>query len=1222
MSAATSDDADRQRISFGVDRRCVVVAGAGSGKTTHLVQRVAETIARGVEPANVAVITFTDKAARELVHKLRAAAIAEVDDAYIGTIHGFCARILRSYPIDAGLPPKFTTADEITARTEAADRRRQILTDVYDAAQTDGPLLEAFGAIASEAGLGVLSSVVDVIDSQWHRFEHVPIDPPSADSLVDLVEAYFTAFDAFCGGIAKPAPTLVDSIAAHETVRSAPTTLRSALTFGPLGVKGNGGASKKPDRDRLTALRLAVTRSAAEIVIRRVVVAFRDLVVARARQRIRDGRLGYDDLLILTERLIATNPEVRSELRARYRRIFVDEFQDTDAVQFSIIDQLTAPGADCRAADGSDGSDGSFGSDGSDGSDGSFGSDGSDGSDGSFDGHEDGCDDGTASLSPRLFAVGDPKQSIYGFRNADVELFGSLADAAGAGGYLATLTANFRTRSDVAAWINTTMQRRFDKPAKVSKTVQEALSDDGSFEMPEPTVRYEALQPTRPAQADDELDPGPPVVLLGIDEGGTPLLHADTATAQEAEARDVVGLAQRVIDERWRVLEPAECDPDGRPLTWASRPAKRSDIAVLVARRTGLATLESRFRQAAIPFRVEGGTLAYENREVYELLRVARAIDNPSDELMLVTALRSSILGCSDEDLFAYRYRRTAGRGLWRLPSTSPEVEPPAALDDSEAGGVARVEAALSQVARWAASVHQMSPAMLLTTIYDSSMGVAAARFEGASAEVETWRRVRFLVDEARAWTNEVGGTLHEYLAWVEDKVDAVDRSEIAPDETDDDSVRILTIHAAKGLEFPIVIVAALGSKDNGLEDSFTLAAVDGRAEFKLGSLRSPGYPRKNYIAAFAEEARLLYVAMTRAKDHLVLSLHTSRRSSPNAAERLAPYADLQSGQRWSAESSSALQLPFSLGDINGIVDLRPVTSDELAERPDPYRRTVWTPSGLAARQRQSSSSAPAHEVVIEGSFAEQSIEDDDTDREGDEGFAARSFGRAGNADSTTAGDEDGADAGLHKDPQSGRDFVRSRGRYGTDIGIAVHEVMQLVDLADPLVGFDALVAGACDNVDLVGPARRRVAVLAHSLVASPLFTRMRSASVCEREVYVGTMVGDSEPIALWGYIDAVFQSVDGSYVVVDFKTDSVATAPHELALRYGVQLNAYGVAVERSTGGVVSELWLLVADAGGAAQQVAIQRRQPEWPTIDRSAAPADLVTEQNPPTAAHTAR
>ncbi len=1187
MSAITSDDADRQRISFGVDRRCVVVAGAGSGKTTHLVQRVTETIARGVEPANVAVITFTDKAARELVHKLRAAAIADVDDAYIGTIHGFCARILRSYPIDAGLPPKFTTADEITSRTEAADRRRQILTDVYDAAETDGPLLEAFEAIASEAGLGVLASVVDVIDTQWHRFEHVPIDPPSPDSLVDLVGAYFAAFDAFCGGIAKPAPTLVDSIAAHQTARSAPVTLRSALTFNPLGVKGNGGASKKPDRDRLTALRLSVTRSAAEIVIRRVVVAFRDLVVARARQRIRDGRLGYDDLLILTERLIATHPDVCSELRARYRRIFVDEFQDTDAVQFSIIDLLTAPAADRRDADGSDGSD---------------------------DGHEEGCDDGTAALSPRLFAVGDPKQSIYGFRNADVELFGSLADAAGAGGYLATLTANFRTRSDVAAWINTTMQRRFDKPAKVSKTVQEALSDDGSFELPEPTVRYEALQPTRPPQADDELDPGPPVVLLGLDEDGTPLLHADTATAQEAEAGDIVGLAQRVIDERWRVLEPAECDPDGRPLTWASRLAKRSDIAVLVARRTGLATLESRFRQAAIPFRVEGGTLAYENREVYELLRVARAIDNPSDELMLVTALRSSILGCSDEDLFAYRYRRTAGRGLWRLPSSSPDAEPPAALDDSEAGGVARVEAALSQVARWAASVHQMSAAMLLTTIYDSSMGVAAARFEGASAEVETWRRVRFLVDEARAWTNEVGGTLHEYLAWVEDKVDAVDRSEIAPDETDDDSVRILTIHAAKGLEFPIVIVAALGSKDNGLEDSFTLAAVDGRAEFKLGSLRSPGYPRKNYIAAFAEEARLLYVAMTRAKDHLVLSLHTSRRSSPNAAERLAPYADLQSGQRWSAESSSALQLPFSLGDINGIVELRPVTSDELAERPDPYRRRVWTPSGLAARQRQSSSSATAHEVVIEGSFAEQSIEHDDTDREGDEGFSAGSFGRGGNADSTTAGDEDGADAGLHKDPQSGRDVVRSRGRYGTDIGIAVHEVMQLVDLADPLAGLDALVAGACDNVDLVGPARRRVALLVHSLVVSPLFTRMRSAPLCEREVYVGTTVGDSEPIALWGYIDAVFQAADGSYVVVDFKTDSVATAPHELALRYGVQLNAYGVAVERSTGGVVSELWLLVADAGGAAQQVVIQRRQPEWPTIDRSAAPADPVTEQNP--------
>ena len=111
---------------------------------------------------------------------------------------------------------------------------------------------------------------------------------------------------------------------------------------------------------------------------------------------------------------------------------------------------------------------------------------------------------------------------------------------------------------------------------------------------------------------------------------------------------------------------------------------------------------------------------------------------------------------------------------------------------------------------------------------------------------------------------------------------------------------------------------------------------------------------------------------------------------------------------------------------------------------------------------------------------------------------------------------------------------------------------------------------------------------------------RMRTAPLCEREVYVGTTIGGESPIALWGYVDAVFQCDDGSYAIVDFKTDSVKASPAELAQRYGIQLNAYGVAVEQSTGATVSELWLLVADPGGIAQQVLIERAEPQWPQID----------------------
>jgi ATP-dependent exoDNAse (exonuclease V) beta subunit len=186
------------------------------------------------------------------------------------------------------------------------------------------------------------------------------------------------------------------------------------------------------------------------------------------------------------------------------------------------------------------------------------------------------------------------------------------------------------------------------------------------------------------------------------------------------------------------------------------------------------------------------------------------------------------------------------------------------------------------------------------------------------------------------------------------------------------------------------------------------------------------------------------------------------------------------------------------------------------------------------------------------------------------------------------------ADPGLQRDPAPGLEALRSRGRYGTDAGKAVHEVMQRVDLAHPHTGLQALVDAACDNVDLVdADQRERVGILSRSIIDSALFARMRDAAVCEREIYVGAMAEvDGAPATIWGYADAVFLTHAGTYAVVDFKTDSSATTDDELRDRYRAQLNAYAEVIERATSTPVDECWLLVGRMAGPAAELSIARR------------------------------
>ena len=340
--------------------------------------------------------------------------------------------------------------------------------------------------------------------------------------------------------------------------------------------------------------------------------------------------------------------------------------------------------------------------------------------------------------------------------------------------------------------------------------------------------------------------------------------HADGPDAGEMrsrEAADVAAIARTAVTEEWPVFD-RELDD------W--RPARLGDVCILLPARTSLGYLEQALDEAGVPYRAETSSLVYSSREVRDLLMTLRAVDDSSNTLALVSALRSSIFGCGDDDLFSFHVEHG---GHWDIAGRLPDT---LAVDHPVAVAL-RFLGELHEARRWS------TPSELLERIVREraviEVGALTHRFRDVA------RRVRFLVDQARAYADAVGGTFRDYLAWAEMQgAEGARVVESVVPETDDDAVRIMTIHGAKGLEFPIVVCSgmttAAQTATRGVDVLFPPAGgyevriVKGvqTAEFEL-------HKPIDEQMGFHEKLRLLYVACTRARDHLVVSVHRRVRS-------------------------------------------------------------------------------------------------------------------------------------------------------------------------------------------------------------------------------------------------------------------------------------------------------------------------------------------------------
>ncbi len=377
----------------------------------------------------------------------------------------------------------------------------------------------------------------------------------------------------------------------------------------------------------------------------------------------------------------------------------------------------------------------------------------------------------------------------------------------------------------------------------------------------------------------------------------------------------------------------------------------------------------------------------------------------------------------------------------------------------------------------------------------------------------DAWRRVRFVVDQARAWSEVEHGGLRSYLAWAAHQGEEASRvAEAVLPETDADAVRVMTIHAAKGLEFPIVILSGMTAAPNRQRGVQVLWPPDGGYAVKLkSSVQTEDFdlvqPVDEQMDDY-ERRRLLYVAATRARDHLVVSLHRSgnRRHSSNA-ELFA-----------SADAATAANPTLFTGP-------EATRASDATSKADPVRppvnRAEWearvTEARKASRKRSAQSASG-----LEGTGPDVALQ--------------------------------GADPGAAKAPRDVELPPWSKGRYGTAIGRAVHGVLQVVDLSTG-AGLDAAVSAQCLAEGVVEYAGV-VTALVRSALSSEVVQRA-AAREHWRESYVGTLQPDGT--VLEGFVDLIYREDDGTLIIVDYKTDAIPAAALDSRIaHYAPQLHTY----------------------------------------------------------------
>jgi ATP-dependent helicase/nuclease subunit A len=836
---APSSDPDAEARAFASDpaRNVVLEASAGTGKTSVLVARYVNLLARGVDPANILAITFTRKAAAEMrdriIRELRkAAGQATFDrarwtairdrlaDVQISTIDAFCLSLLREFPLEADLDPGFGMADETEVPRlvdRSLDRSLAIFIGLAKREPDLALVLAQLGLNRTREGLAHLLQrrlvAWDVLD----RFLARGPSDLTADAIcrraVDALASLFATaggaggLDRFCaeGPVRQPRYLLLaqDLRRLHAFRDAGDAAVRGLLTRVAAHFLKADGRPRTTDRihpyrtedypgpdagrrHRQEALRLgepieAIIRAFSRdlnVVLARGIRRMFAIALAQYQTALNErSLLDFSDVLQRAVDLLGRMDEFsqsRYRLEGRYHHVLVDEFQDTSRKQWELVSLLVKSWGEGAGI----------------------------------------------AADPSIFIVGDRKQSIYRFRDADVAVLHE------AGGFIDALRPGSTARRSI--------QRSFRAVPELLAFVNDLCSEIGQHARRVDDFKYDAGDRFPVDTGESVISPTP----ASAGEGGP--LGIVVGPDPEACAASVAGEIARILRE----------DTVRDKETGVRRQARPGDIGILFRSRASHREFEAALQAQGVPTYVYKGLGFFDSDEIKDLSALIRFLANPSSDLRAAAFLRSRFVRLSDAAL-----ERLAPALAASLTGPEPAAMPSLEPDDRRALEIAR-----RHVPSWLGRVDRIPPADLLEELIPET--AYAYELRGGRAQ-QAWENVKKLRGLIRRIQNRGYATLARIADHL-DSLTAGDESNAVLEAVD--SVNLMTVHAAKGLEFPIVFVVNLGKGASGLPRPVRVSGDN----VSVGPFVSES-DEEDRLREREETKRLLYVALTRARDRLYL---------------------------------------------------------------------------------------------------------------------------------------------------------------------------------------------------------------------------------------------------------------------------------------------------------------------------------------------------------------